>query len=158
MSNGHAEIEMSSQVDLGRITAPPLEAKQRPPLKASAASEISEGARRTQKIIESMDLRRQERARLVAALKSREVEVENEDRASEKRMGNHLAALKEEYERRVEMEMRDCAGSTGARHGDLSARKGQIEKLDASLAQLRKQLDAELGKLDPLHEERKGSA
>lgn len=154
MSNGHAEIEMSSQVDLGRITAPPLEAKPAP-IKASAAVEISEGARRTQKIIESMDLRRQERARLVAALKSREVEVANEDRAAFKRLDDAVAALNEEYQRRLSTLHADHDGSVDARAYDLRVHQQQIEKLDTSLAQLRKQLDAELGKLDP---ERKGGA
>lgn len=149
-------------VDEKRIAAPPEAPKEpavhdpkpeQPVLKAPR--EISAGAKLTQKIIESMDLRRQERARLVAALKSREVEVEREDLDARKRLAAVLAELRDEYDRRIHNAQDDCTGGVQVRRADLEAKRRHIDQVDHALAQLRKQLDAELSKLDP---ERKGGA
>lgn len=117
-------------------------------LKASSVA-ISEGARRTQKIIESMDLRQQERARLVAALKSREVEVGRQDVEARTKLDEDLKALDSEYRRRAAAVTADCTGGIYAREADIHGRRLQIEKIDHSLAQLRTQLTAEISKLDP---------
>jgi vancomycin resistance protein YoaR len=116
-------------------------------LKASA--EISVGAKLVQKIIESMDLRNQERARLVAALKSKEVEVERENVQANKHFDEAYADLEEEIKRRANILNADFQNARAARQADLHARQQQIEHIDRSLGQLRTQLNAELGKLDP---------
>jgi len=116
---------------------------------APAAPDLTAGAKLTQKIIESMDLRRQDRTRQIAALKSREVEVERENREAAKHANDSLLTLAEEYQRREATIKADLEHGTQARQADLRFKAAQIEKLDATLANFRKQLDAELLKLDP---------
>lgn len=117
--------------------------------------ELSEGARLTVKIVEAMDIRRQERARLVAEMKSREVEVENQNREAKAHREASIKQLDEEYDRRRAVLESDYTAGLRVRANDLSIRKAIIEKIDVALANFRKQLDAELGKLDP---QRKGGA
>jgi hypothetical protein len=126
------------------LEAPAVETKQGP---AASRYEPSEGVRRTQKLLESIDLRRQERARLLGALKSRQVEVEREDHATRQRLTDNLKAINDEMARRVLKEQADAEGSVAARAAELHAKDQQIQKLDTTIEQLRIQLDAELGKI-----------
>lgn len=110
---------------------------------------LPEQVLRSQKLIEAIHQRRELRATLVAVKLRRSVEIENELRQAAKDRDARLEA--------VEAKAReDLAAIAGAfedlgqeRAGELNVRDLEISKLDTSLEQLRKQLDAELGKLDP---------
>lgn len=159
------ETEMSSQVETEKMrewvddlrVKQPIEAPKAPTViepkpeqhVLKAPYEPTEGARRVQKIIESMDLRRQERIRLVAQLNSREVEVERENREAQKHANDSYVALAEEYQRREATIKADFENGMSARKVDLDFKRSNIAKLDTTLANFRKQLDAELLKLDP---------
>lgn len=121
----------------------------------AAPAEISEGAKRVQKIIEAMDLRRQERARQIGLFNSRQVEVDRENREAKKRADDAVIALNEEWARRISTVKADFDNGVQARLADLRARESQIAHIDQALANFRTQLNAELGKLDP---EAKGGA
>lgn len=125
-----------------------------PPAPEAPSYTPSEGAKRTQKLIEQIEQRRQEKAKLVAQKKSREVEVQREDAQSLKRRDDTIDQITAECGMRINEQNNHHQRGVEGRAADLDHRAWQISKIDASLEQLRKQLDAELGKLDP---ERKGA-
>ncbi len=117
--------------------------------------EPSEGARRTQKLIEAIEQRRQEKARLVSEKLRRNVEVERANREGAEILDGEINKLEAELQLRMDELKATYRDGVVQRGRELVVRQQQIDKLDVSLDQLRKQLDAELGKLDP---ERKVSA
>lgn len=120
-----------------------------------APSELTEGAKRIQKIVESMDLRQQERARLVGSLNSRMVEVERMDTESWSNLSAESARLRAETDEKIRNLESRARMERDLRQGDLTTRVAAIDKIDLAMANFRKQLDAELGKLDPQRGEAK---
>lgn len=115
----------------------------------------SEDVKRIQKLIEAIDQRKQERARLISDKLRRGVEIEREGREDLQLLRDKTAACEEECRKSLAALRADYDERVGARAGELNARQQAIEDLDTSLAQLRKQLEVELGKVDP--ELRKGA-
>jgi hypothetical protein len=107
----------------------------------------SEEVKRTQKILEQIDLRKRVRSRLVAEKNSRAVEIEGELRQAMKDRDARLEA--------VEAKAREQLAAIAAAFDDLgrerrlelAGRESEIVKLDMALEQLSKQLAAEISKV-----------
>lgn len=122
--------------------------------------EPSEGLKRTQKILESIELRRLELKRAVADKLRRGVEIDNEIRQATKDRSERIMVVEKIHETEVidAGKLRDFRRNViESAHDDLveqrmtelAGRGDEISKLEHSLGQLRKQFDAEMGKLDP---------
>jgi len=136
----------SVAVDQEAPTMNQLAAKE---LQAGWPPEPSEQVKRVNGIVASIHQRREERARLVADKLRRGVEIERADREAQKGVEEFVKQIEEEAARKIQ-QVRDVhALGVNQRRMEFEERGSQISKLDKSLEQLRKQLDVELGKLDP---------
>lgn len=140
----------------------PAAAETKVPAEEAAAPkfELGEEAKRAQRIIEGIERRRQERARLVGDRLRRGVEIETELRQAWKDRDVRCQAVEEIHLAEVEESARlrvarlDLLRGSYQDLADLRAtevlcREQEIAKLDVSLTQLGKQLEAELRKLNP---------
>jgi hypothetical protein len=142
--------EGQADVETKKLEKPKtLEERKREEVEKLKAPDVPEQVKRTQGIIAAIHQRLELRARFVADKLRRSVEIEAELRQAAKDRDARLDAVEAAARERL-------AAIAGAfddlgheRAGELNVRDLEITKLDTSLAQLRKQLDAELGKLDP---------
>lgn len=139
------------------VTPPPPKEQKAP---EPEGPKLSEQVLRTQKLVQAIDQRIQDRARLVSQKLRRGVEIENELRQAEKDRDSRLEAVEQVYQAEItEAEhlrgaRRDVLKSAfqdlaREREREIMGRQAEINHLDLSLEQIRKQLDAELLKLDP---------
>jgi len=121
----------------------PAKAKKEEPL----PPDLPEDVKRPQKLIEAIHMRREMRARFVAEKLRRGVEIENELRQAEKDRNARLDAVEAHAKAQLDAIAAAYQDLGRERKAELDARDTQIEKVDLSLEQLCKQLDAELAKL-----------
>ena len=137
--------------------AGPIEEPKKP---VEAPPDLPEPVKRTQKLIEALHEGHELRKRQVAAKLRRGVEIENELRQAQKDRDERLFGARKIHEEEVieAGKLRDFRCNviesafdalTEQRSQELAARGDEISKLDKTLEQLRKQLDAEIRKLDP---------
>ncbi len=150
LTEAQAANEREIMASAGPIEDPPSPPPARPPL--------SEAVKRTQRLIEQIELGNQDRARLTADKLRRGVEIEGELRQAKKDLEERLKAvlrihseevIQADVLRNARYDILEGAFEDlgSQRAGELSARGLELSKLDTRLEQLRKQLDAELGKM-----------
>lgn len=149
-----AKAPAQAEVETKKLEKPKsLEERKQEEVQKLKAPELPEQVKRINGIVASIHGRRELRAFLIADKNRRGVEVENELRQAAKDRSARLEAV----EAKAREDMAAIAGAfdvlTTERAGEFAARDLQISKVDITLEQLRKQLDVELGKLDP---ERRG--
>jgi hypothetical protein len=136
----------AAKVEAERLKAEGAAASHPPPEPVSPGYKPSEQVKRTQKILESIEQRKRERAFLISEKLRRGVEIERKNREAEDTLRDTVAKLRQEVEITA---LRDrFAALLVEGNRDLNGRQAEIEKLDVSLAQLRKQLQVELAKVD----------
>jgi len=113
------------------------------------APEVPDQVKRVSGIAAAIHARREERARLTSDVKRLEVANERLDREGREQLDAHIASLRGEFEACVARLNSQYRMDKDLRQGQIVGRQQVIAKIDLSLEQLRKQLDAELGKLDP---------
>ncbi len=143
-----AEVERR-RVEGVEVPPPPA-----PPKPEYEPSDTVKGAQRT---LESIEKRKRIRALMIAEKLRRGVEIEGELRQAAKDRDARLEAVEAKARQELAAISEAFQDLAGQRAIELNVRENEIAKLDSSLVQLRKQLDAELGKLDPdLARPRKG--
>lgn len=133
-----AEVERRAAAE---ATAPPA-----PPASAKPDYEPSEAVKRAQRVIETIAKRKVERARLVAAKLSRGVEIQGEMRQAVKDRDARLEAVEARAREQLAAISAAFEDLDQERRVELTLRDEEIEKLDRTLEQLGKQLQAELAK------------
>lgn len=119
-----------------------------PPPAPKPDYEPSETVKRTQKLLEQIEQRKRERARLTSEKLRRGVEIERENREGEKALRETVAKLEEEVRQKINGFRDDFGRLLASGASELNARQAAIDKLDVSLASLKKQLEVELAKVD----------
>lgn len=109
----------------------------------------SEDVKRTQRILEQIEERRLERARLTAENLRRQVEIDRDDREAQEVLRKTVVDLEEELRRKISELKVDYARKVAESNAEMNARRAVIDRLDTSLDQLSKQLQAEIAKVDP---------
>jgi SMC interacting uncharacterized protein involved in chromosome segregation len=102
----------------------------------------------TQKLLEMIELRKHVRIRLVADKNRRGVEIEGEMRQAAKDRDARLDAVEAKARDQLAAISEAFQDLERERASELNIRDLEIAKLDKSLEQLRKQLNAELAKVD----------
>jgi hypothetical protein len=122
------------------VEAPP------PPAPAKPDYDPSEAVKRAQKVIETIARRKVERARLVADKLRRGVEVENELRQAMKDRDARLEAVEAKAREQLAAIAEAFGDLDQERRVELTLRDEEVSKLDRTLEQLGKQLQAEIAK------------
>jgi hypothetical protein len=102
----------------------------------------------TQKLLEMIELRKHVRIRLVADKNRRGVEIQSEMRQAAKDRDARLDAVEAKAREQLAAISEAFQDLERERASELNIRDLEIAKLDKSLEQLRKQLQAELAKVD----------
>lgn len=96
-----------------------------------------------------MDLRRQERARLVAEGNSKKLLYQDNTDQERKSGDEQIAAWQQEFDEKV-ADLRDhLADIAHGRQWELDQIAASIAKIDTALSNFKTQMNAELAKLDP---------
>lgn len=136
--------------------APPAPAPPAPPEPPKYAP--SDQVKGAQRILELIEQRKLERVRLVAEKLSRGLEFDRQGAEDLGGLKQTIAAFQDECAKKIEEAQAQYGTRKSQREWEITARQNEIDKLDLALVNLRKQLDAELGKLDPdLARPRKGA-
>lgn len=107
----------------------------------------SDQVKQTQKLLEQIEQRKQERARVLADKLRRGVEIEGELRQASKDRDARQVAVKAKAREQLEAIEAAYQDLEHERASELNLRDLEISKLDRSLEQLGKQLQAELAKV-----------
>lgn len=150
-----AEAERLEQLKAEEAKTPPPAPPAAAPKSDYEPSDTVKGAQRT---LESIEKRKRIRALMIAERLRRGVEIEGELRQAAKDRDARLEAVEAKARQELAAISEAFQDLSGQRAIELNVRENEIAKLESSLVQLRKQLDAELGKLDPdLARPRKGA-
>ena len=98
--------------------------------------------------MESIEQRKLERSLLVAETLRRGVEFERDDREAKRVLGQALEALEEDVRKKVLALNEVYEQGVNARSTQLLVLRSTIEKLDGTLESMRKNLGAEIAKVD----------
>ena len=158
-------VAKQAHVVMARLPGPEVKADdETKKIEAKPAEEVGpalpEPVKRTQKLIEALHEGHELRKRLIAAKLRRGVEIDNEIQQATRDRTERLTVVEKIHETEVfdagKLRDRRRAVIEGAhddlvetRMEELAARGKEVDRLELRLEQLRKQLDAELGKLDP---------